>query len=689
MELSEFREDINQDVKAMSSITGDGTVATFAQVVADKLIEAEIIQSFQPSFFLGSGKNNRKLRVDGYYFDDFDFSLTLFIVDYNQDDPATITKTVATQSFDKAKYFIEEILESRIEGKIEISTAAYDLVLLIKQYRNHISKFRVFYVTNDIMSERISVLEDSKLGTFNVEHHIWDIARIMNISDTNLGAEDNIVDFEMFNHKSGIPCLNAESISSEKYKSYLCIISGSVLADIYDKYGSKLLEGNVRSFLSTKVAVNKSIRSTIISKPEMFFAFNNGISVVASEVIFSDEEQKNISMIKKFQIINGGQTTASLSRARFKDKADLSQIFVQMKLTILNNSEEEDQDLIKNISKSSNSQNKVSEVDFFSSHPFHVRIEGISRRTNAPSTEGRQFMTKWFYERARGQYVQEQLRLSKNEKEKFMSQNPKSQLITKTDLAKVWNSWRGYPHWVSKGAQTNFVKFAEVIGNEWDRNNVVFNEQFFKNTVSLVILFKHLEVLVSNQSWYEQGYRANIVTYSIALFSEKLKKIYPKFEFDFQQLWMYQKVPNELTPEFASITKLVFESITSPKREIMNVTQWCKQEKCWNLIKDIDYKPSNDIVKLLKTKEESRYEAKEAKVDQKIVTDSEIQMEVINKTAEFWVRLHDFTSVKKIGSPEFEEAIKLAKKIPYKIPNPYQCKKLLEYLERAESEGFK
>ena len=70
----------------------------------------------------------------------------------------------------------------------------------------------------------------------------------------------------------------------DRYSSYLGVIPGTVLADIYDKYGSKLLEGNVRSFLSTKVAVNKKIRGTILNNPQMFFAFNNGISATAMDV---------------------------------------------------------------------------------------------------------------------------------------------------------------------------------------------------------------------------------------------------------------------------------------------------------------------------------------------------------------------------------------------------------------------
>ena len=183
----------------------------------------------------------------------------------------------------------------------------------------------------------------------------------------------------------------------------------------------------------------------------------------------STPEGKFITYARDFQIINGGQTTASLSNARHKDAADLNQIYVQMKLTEVDNDADKSSDLIRNISRSSNSQNKVSDADFFATHPFHIRMEQISRRVFAPASGGAQYETKWFYERARGQYLQAQMRMTKAQKDKFTAQNPKKQVITKTDLAKYRDSWAGMPQVVSKGAHTNFMKFAEIIDEAWKR----------------------------------------------------------------------------------------------------------------------------------------------------------------------------------------------------------------------------
>ena len=196
-----------------------------------------------------------------------------------------------------------------------------------------------------------------------------------------MGRQDIEIDFKAYTGGKGIPCIEASSANTDDYKSYLCIIPGSTLADIYDYYGSQLLEGNVRSFLSTKVAVNKKIRETILRIPQNFFAYNNGVSATAMDLqIESTEDGRVITYARDFQIINGGQTTASLSNARYKDGADLSQIYVQMKLTEVDSDADKASELIRNISRSSNSQNKVSDADFFATHPFHIRMEQISRR---------------------------------------------------------------------------------------------------------------------------------------------------------------------------------------------------------------------------------------------------------------------------------------------------------------------
>ena len=379
-------------------------------------------------------------------------------------------------------------------------------------------------------------------------------------------------------------------------------------------------------------------------------------------------------------------------RPRRKDKADLSDIYVQMKLTEIDSGSDQAAELIRNISKSSNSQSKVSDADFFSTHAFHIRMEQISRRLFAPAVDGNQYETHWFYERARGQYVQLQMAFTKAEIEKFKKQNPKEQRVTKTDLAKFRNSWDCYPHIVSKGADASFSFFAEIIDAAWEKNSDAFNDKYFKDSMALAKLFKEIEVLVTNQPWYDKGYRANIVTYSIAIFRHLLNKLAPKKNFDLSVIWNRQKVPAEVINEFKKITFFVKEQITDPSRGTANVTQWCKRENCWEKMKaaaeeEFDLLTIDNIDDYLLSADEEKSQVRQAKSAQKDISEAEAQAAVWEMGAPFWMQIEKFVLEKRLGSPEMRKALWPATRA--KLPSPYQAKRLLELLELAKEEGFK
>ena len=93
-----------------------------------------------------------------------------------------------------------------------------------------------------------------------------------------------------------------------------------------------------------------------------------------------------IDSIKDLQIVNGGQTTASLFHTRRSDKADLGEVFVQMKLTVID--DEKSEEVVPRISEFANTQNKVNAADFFSNHPFHVRMESFFSPDMGAGTAG-------------------------------------------------------------------------------------------------------------------------------------------------------------------------------------------------------------------------------------------------------------------------------------------------------------
>jgi hypothetical protein len=210
------------------------------------------------------------------------------------------------------------------------------------------------------------------------------------------------LDFENFEGEHfEIPCLSAAN-GNQDYKAYVAIIPGACLAKLYERYGARLLEQNVRSFLQFTGKINKGIRDTIRNEPHMFLAFNNGIAATA-DYLELDETNRYIRKIGNLQIVNGGQTTASIYNTAKKDKADISNIFVQVKFSII---EKPDQysEIVSRISRCANTQNKVNDADFSANNPALVAFEKLSRYILSPITVQNNIQTCWFFERARGQY---------------------------------------------------------------------------------------------------------------------------------------------------------------------------------------------------------------------------------------------------------------------------------------------
>lgn len=691
MDLEEFRQEIQKDISMECMISnGNGDTAVFAETITKMMQTAEYLPNdFQEGFYKGvSKKRRRNMRVDGYIHDLADNSMIVFIVHY-ADTAGSMTKTLAEANFKMLSTFIEDAVGTDLYMDIEPSRSVAGLIDTLRDERENIQKYTFILLTNAKRSSKLQKLDSFEVDGKLAECQVWDIERIFEIYNSMQNREPIEIDFEKY-LSHGIPCIEAKGVATETYKSYLCIIPGAALADIYDEYGSRLLEGNVRSFLSSKMAVNKKIRATILNEPAMFFAYNNGIAATAKDLKFKHTSSgKMLLEAVDFQIINGGQTTASLSNTRFKDKADLVNVYVQMKITEIGEMEnEEAENLIKNISRSSNSQNKVSEADFFAMHPFHIEMETISRRILAPATEGMQYQTKWFYERARGQYIQSQMRMTPSQKKLFETQNPKKQVITKTDLAKYRFSWDGHPDIVSKGAQSNFMKFAESVSESWDHDKTQFNERYFKETVALAVLFNSLEELVSKQTWYN-SYRANIVTYTIALFHHVLKEKFKNMEFDLIQIWNVQKIPDGLIELFKKMTHDVNDFIIREDRPIVNVTQWCKNSLCWQRMREnIEVNLPDNIFSILRDKKTIKTEEKEAKKDQEFVSEMESLKKVIAIDGHIWRQVStDAKQLHLIADEKEAAALKIAERIPTKIPQDFQAKLLLRVLDRMKENG--
>ena len=677
----EFFHDFRQELLAGAEANLSFQLSEFLDVVTNELIDTGFIDGYESSHY----RAQKGIRVDGYWFGD-EGSLDLFIADFEcRNELLSLTKTDVDAAFRRLTRFFETCLDKDLYMELEETSPEYGLAREIVDRRSQIRRVNFFLISERVLSDRIQSIDNSTMNGVNTAYHVWDISRLQRQRGSKGHKEALNIDFsELIG--SGVSCLPAH-LGFGAYQAYLVVMPAAILSDLYEKHGSRLLEQNVRCFLQARGKVNKGIRTTILSEPEMFFAYNNGITATAQEVeIHKGENGLEIIGIKDLQIVNGGQTTASLFHTHRKDKASLEKIFVQMKLSVI--SETEIESVVPRISEYANTQNRVNVADFFSNHPFHIRMEEFSRRIWAPAQAGALRETKWFYERARGQYADAQSKLTPGEKKRFQAEHLKPQMFTKTDLAKFENVWDEKPTFVNLGAQKNFAQYAKRIGQEWDKNSDSFNEFYFKRAIARAILFRKTEKLVSAQPWYG-GYRANIVAYTLALlgfYCEKKDK-----SVDFMKLWQTQCVSESLQQAIESTARLVNDGIINPEAGISNVTEWCKKELCWlrlqKKVDELDKILPEGFKSDLISKSEIVEEKKAARKTQKIDNGIEAQKKVLGITGAQWRSLLQKAQEKRLLTPIEIGILQVAAQIPARIPSEKQCMALVDLLEKAEQEG--
>lgn len=550
----------------------------FMQSISKELIDTGFTDGFELCHYRSS---QGRMRVDGYWFND-EGILDLFIADFEfLNQLKSLTKTDVNLLFKRLIRFFESSIQTKLADALEVTSPSYSLARQIFDRKNEIQKVNLILFSERVLSEKLRELPDIKIAGIMATHHIWDVSRLYRQKSSLNHREPLELNFKKMFGK-GISCLPVY-LETDCYQSYLAVMPAEILSTIYDKFGARLLEQNVRTFLQARGTVNKGIRLTILNEPEMFFAYNNGITATAKSVITEVVGHSLvITQLADLQIVNGGQTTASLFHTKKRDKVDLSKIFIQMKLSVIDNKKSEI--IVPKISEYANTQNKVNTADFFSNHPFHVRMEEFSRRIWAPAQKekGIQRETRWFYERVRGQYADAQSKLTQAEQRRFKAEYPKIQMFTKTDLAKFENTWDEHPRWVNLGSQKNFARYAIRIGDEWKNSSDMFNEFYFKRVVARGIIFRATEKLVSAQPWYNGGYRANIVAYTIAVLNEITKN--RKKSINFIGIWNAQAITLTLELTIITIARAVNESIIAPPVGTSNISEWCKRESCWTRI---------------------------------------------------------------------------------------------------------
>jgi hypothetical protein len=344
-------------------------------------------------------ENALPYQADGYAIDQERGELHLVVCDFRaRPYLETLNQAEIDSLFRRAERFVDYALKGTLLDQLEETSPEFEASYPIHENASLIARVRLIIFSNARLTARKKTVESKQVGQRTFTYNLLDFTRFNDIVESRGAGEPIEIRLEELDARP-LPCIKAHTEGSD-YQAYLVVLPGEVLAEIYGRYGPRLLEQNVRTFLQARTKVNRGLIETVINAPEMFFAYNNGLTATAAGVslcVLPDGTQA-IEEIRNLQIVNGGQTTASILYARDRNKANLSRLFVQMKLSVVDAAQIDE--IVPKISRYANTQNRISEADFFSGHPFHVEMEKISRRLSTPQKPGALSSDKWFYERA-------------------------------------------------------------------------------------------------------------------------------------------------------------------------------------------------------------------------------------------------------------------------------------------------
>lgn len=571
-DLEQFAADVRQEVllRCAEVAALDQQESAFTEWVLEQLAEHNEADGGELLYHQAESRGRWPAsKVNAWALSGDGATLDLFVTLYHGGEGVpTVGLPEARKQFKLLIGFLRRAREG-IHTQLEDREDVFEVARRIHEATESLTTVRLFLLTDGV-APRIEEIEPEEIPGLELRYVLWDLRKL---SQLRVG-EREVIELDFTGDYGGaIPCLAAHESDGE-YQTYLAFMPGRVLARIYGEHGQRLLERNVRAFLQVKGKVNKGLQQTLREEPQRFLAYNNGLCCTAAEVKLEKRKdgQLGLAWAKDFQIVNGGQTTASIYHAMKKERLDISQVTVQMKLTVLKRPEDLTE-MVPLIAKYANSQNKVNAADLAANGKFHQDLEALSRSVFAPAVTGLQSRTHWYYERARGSYLDDKARQgTPARRREWEKVNPPERKFTKTDLAKFEHAWVGLPHLVCLGAEKNFVRFAERMEEEGEPE---VNLDYFRHAVAKAILWRTAEKLFDTLDL--EGYRANSVAYAVAWMAEKSGR-----RIDLNRIWNEQRLSPALCEALKSVCNVAWEHLTHQQG---NVGEASKKAECWEAFK--------------------------------------------------------------------------------------------------------
>lgn len=578
MDLSEFLRETQSAVKAQMRDGGIYEELVFCGIVMEHM--SEIGMTFEPVECHFEGKvGNANLRLSGYSISDENDQLDLFVSLYaNAEEPTAIPDAETKTAVEQCLRFLALCAAGKMAAKLDPSSDVRSLAETLRTIYDDLEQIRVYVITDRVAKSKRFKTRD--IGGKAVRLEVMDIQRLHRHWSEGKPRDELVVDFKLV-CGGPLPCVYVPGENDYDYA--LTAIPAEALRLLYEQFGARLLEANVRSFLSVKgKGVNAGIQNTLRTAPERFMAYNNGIVIVADKMELDKaggEGSTGILWLKGLQIVNGGQTTASIYFTKKKfPETDLSRVRVPAKIIVMRDDDSaKEEALVSDISRYANSQNAVRQSDLSANKPFHVEIEKLSRSVFCPDGVG-----QWFYERAAGSYNTLLTRegTTPARLKALKEAIPTARRITKTDLAKYITAWDKKPDIVSLGSQKNFDRFMAGLTPADGQEVPLPTAAEYKAMIAKAKIYRDAQKLLRPMF---QAFQANVVAYTISLLSEKLGH-----RIDLQRVWNKQGASPELLAQIAVWAKEVNEALHESAGGKM-VSEWAKRPECKNAVMGASY----------------------------------------------------------------------------------------------------
>lgn len=565
--IAEFSRDIISEVEESITTETPFSQEVFTQIILERLEEAGHFDATFPLYQKGRVRN-AIYRIDGYAYDEERARLNLFTTIYSGDLPASrLPAADVTKALEQALRFASASVDGLASQLEPANTDASDLARLIETEAEDLSVIRIVLLTDGIVRNTSPPIEWRGKP---LEFEVYDITRLFRVLGKGETRADITVNLMPLIGK-GLPCLHVPS-QNNAYDAYLAVIPGEVLSQVYERYGVRLLELNVRAFLGLqgRKSVNSELRKTITDQPSMFLAYNNGIVATVDDLQMGRNEKGGIEIrsLHGLQIVNGGQTTASLHRARRRDSLSLNEVSVPIKIIKVGGADLSE--MVSSISRAANRQNTVQLADFSANDPFHQQIEVLANTTWLDDGKGR-----WFYERARGSYLaaEQKAAYRKTDQQSFRQLTPKQRRITKLDVARYLNALAGSPDKICLGGQKNFQHFMQRLK---DNPLGAPDQAWFRRLIAVAIVYRAAEKKIKSMKF--PAYGAQIAAYVVTgLFHQAGGRM------DFDRIWKRQGISPELEQLIAEWAPHLNAELRRSAGQ-NNPSEWFKKQDCWKQI---------------------------------------------------------------------------------------------------------